>query len=165
MQSRPVKTESPNAEVTVVVTPPAHSLYGRRRTGTNHVGDRSAGFIVIGWLTRIAVSLAIIGVIAFDVISIGSASLTVSDAANGTAIAARDAYNNTPANRAAALMAADRFADAHGVTLDTSRFVISRDGRITVTVTKRASTVVLEHIPPLAPWALRTGTATSGKVG
>ena len=119
---------------------------------------------MLGWLTRIVISLSVIGVLTFDALSIGLASLTVSDAANGAAIAARDVYDNSPGNRVAAFAAADRFADQHGVVLDPSHFVISKDGRITVTVTKVAQTMVFEHIPPLTEWTLRSATATSGKV-
>jgi hypothetical protein len=151
-------------DVVLVATPPAPSLQRRRRDGDHHGGDRRAGFIVIGWLTRIVISLSVIGVFTFDALSVGSASLTVSDAANGTAIAARDVYNNNPNNRDSAYAAAERFADSHGVVLIPSNFTISNDGRVTVTVTKVAHTVVLEHIPPLTAWTVRSATATSGKV-
>ncbi len=120
---------------------------------------------MLGWLTRIIIGLTLLGVFAFDALSIGSASLTVSDAANGAAIAGRDAYNNSPINRVAAFNAAQKFAIGHGAILDADQFSISKDGRVTVTVTKVARTVVLEHIPPLSAWTIRTATATSGKVG
>ena len=160
-----IKTDGAGSDVIQVATPPARGLQQCLRSDTARRGARSEGFIVLGWLTRIIIGLTLLGVFAFDALSVGSASLTVSDAANGAAIAGRDAYNNSPINKVAAFNAAQKFATEHGAILDASHFSISQDGRVTVTVTKVAHTVVLEHIPPLSTWTVRSATATSGKVG
>src|SRR3954447_24409677 len=53
------------------------------------------GAIVLGWLTRLTVVLGLIGVLAFDVISLTVTRLGVADDATAAAIAASRSYQET----------------------------------------------------------------------
>jgi len=106
------------------------------------------GAIVLGWLTRVAVVLGLIGVLAFDVISLAVTRLSVTDDANGAAVAAVHSYQETGnVDRAyEAALAAVRELNAND-TIAPGTFNVSPDGRVTLTVQREAVTVVARYIP------------------
>lgn len=64
-------------------------------TQTNRfTGDR--GDIVLGWLTRVAAVLLFVGVVAFDLISVGATSMVLSDQARHAAREASSAWQVDP---------------------------------------------------------------------
>lgn len=109
---------------------------------------RDAGDIVIGWLTKLVVSLAIVAVVLFDAVSIGLAHLNGTDDANAAATSASDTWQTThDVNQA--LLAAQSYADQHGETVQTSSFQILPDGTVDLDLTKTVKTMLVRLIPPL----------------
>jgi hypothetical protein len=118
---------------------------GRRR----RLPGSEAGAIVVGWFARIAITLALIGLLAFDGISIGLAHAHVDDVAGQAADAAAAAYAQHP-NIHAALSAAISAAGAQGATIAADGLVVTRSGRTTtlrVTVDLVPGTTLLGHLP------------------
>ncbi len=108
------------------------------------------GDIVIGWLLKLVISLAIVGLVAFEggaiVVAKVQADGTASDVANEAAIVyARGA------NAEAAEKAAQAEATHAGVRL--VAFAVESDGRsISVTVLKKAKTLILQRIDATRSW-------------
>lgn len=106
------------------------------------------GAIVLGWLTRLTVVLGLLGVLAFDVISLVVTEFGVTDDAAAAARAAAGAYARTSdVDRAyeAALDAA-RAADAND-TIAAGSFLVDQKGTVTLTVEREAVTIVARYIP------------------
>jgi len=66
---------------------PLTALHARRRPSDVRcdVGD-----IVVGWLVRVVASVAVVGVLLFDAVSIAAAKMSVTDQASMAARAASD---------------------------------------------------------------------------
>src|SRR3954447_334512 len=111
--------------------------------------DRERGDVILGWLTKICVLLAVVGVIGFDTISITSAKLQSTDDANSAASAAYDAWNDSHGNIQTAYNAAAAYADEHGERIPPRTFTIASDGTVTLTLIKEVTTVAVHHIGPL----------------
>jgi hypothetical protein len=108
------------------------------------------GAIVLGWLTRVSVALGLIGVIAFDVISLGVTSLSVTDDAQAAARSAASAYAETKNVDRAYEAAADTLAkqNANDV-VSAGTFAVSPEGRVSLTVEREAVTIVARYIPSI----------------
>lgn len=112
------------------------------------MGNSDDGTIVLGWLTRLTVVLGLIGVIAFDVMSLTVTRLGVADDATSAAVSASRTYQETHSvDRAyeAALDAARR-ANAND-TITAGSFNINPDGHVSLTVQREAVTVLARYIP------------------
>jgi hypothetical protein len=105
--------------------------------------SRDRGFFAIGWLTRIALTLAIVGVIAIDGISLALGHMRITDAAGQAASAAMDAYGPKQ-DTSAALVAAQQAARDNDTTV--SNLLIA-NGNVSVTVHGTISTFVVGHLP------------------
>jgi hypothetical protein len=114
------------------------------------MGDR--GDIVLGWLTKLVVVLAVLGVLGFDAISLGRARFQAEDHAQQAARAATETYR-TGKDLQAAYEAALGEVLQHGDTIDPQTFTVAPDGRITLTLRMTAPTMVIEKIPPARKWA------------
>lgn len=105
----------------------------------------SAGSIVLGWLTKLAITLALLGLLAFDGIALLTANFTAADHANTDASAAADNFKIThdvqqAYNAAAALAAKD------SETIETKTFTVRHsDGHITLTLHRTATTLWMHH--------------------
>lgn len=106
------------------------------------------GSIVLGWLTKLTLSLAVLGVVLFDVIAITSARFTAEDHAQEAARAASAAYR-TPADLQVAYDAALAVVAVHGDTIDAETFTMTPEGAVTLTVRRTAPTLVVEKVGPL----------------
>src|SRR6476469_6633079 len=95
-------------------------------------GDR--GDIVLGWLVRVVALLAVVGVMAFDGLSIASSRLSIEDQARDAARAAADTCDTEPNAT---------------IVLNPKTFSVDRSGIAHVTVTRTAPTFVVRLIPPL----------------
>lgn len=114
------------------------------------------GDIVLGWLTKVVVTLSVLGVLGFDGISLLQARVRVADTADNAALAARDAWQDTH-NGQLAYAAAESTAAESGDTVPVKGVVIEPDGAVSVEVNGTASTFVLRHISKLKKLANVTG--------
>jgi hypothetical protein len=113
-------------------------------------GDR--GDIVLGWLTKLVVTLAVLGVIGFDLISLAAARIQAEDHAQ-TAVRAASAAYKTPNDLQAAYDAAASAVAEQGDTIDAPSFSVAPDGTVTLTLLRTASTMIVEKVGPLRAYA------------
>lgn len=118
------------------------------RHGREHPNDR--GDIVLSWLVRVIALLAVVGVMAFDVLSVGSSRLSIDDQATTAARAAADSWAASH-DRQGAFDAAWRSATESDATndVDVKSFSIDAAGVAHVTLRREAPTFVVRLIPPL----------------
>lgn len=117
------------------------------------------GGIVIGWLTRLIVSMTVLAVVAIDTVSIGIAHVGSVDDANRAAQAASVAWQSTH-NIERAFAAAQETAGG-GEEVLTKGFSADRDGTVHLTLQKTAKTVVIRHFKASAGWAVVTVEASA----
>jgi hypothetical protein len=121
-------------------------------TATTGANDR--GGIVLGWLTKLTVFLAVGGVMLFDVISVGSTKASLADQA-GQAAHAASATWLASRNVQTAYLAAEREATdlnpANKVLVKS--FSIAPDGTVRLTLRREASTLLLFRWSRTAKWA------------
>lgn len=121
------------------------------------LGDR--GDIVLGWLTKLVVTLAVLGVIGFDAISLVSTRFQTEDHAQSAARAASETYKSGKDLQAAYDAAVAEVVE-HGDTVDATTFAIAPDGAVTLTLQALAPTMLLEKVGPLRDWAQVETTVT-----
>lgn len=114
----------------------------------------------MGWLMRLTVTLAVLGVLAFDGISLGVARLSAADDASVAARAASGVWSQTRDVQAAydaAVTSAVQADPANSVP--PSSFTAAPDGTVTLSVHRTARTLVVRHIGWVRDWAevSRTG--------
>lgn len=122
----------------------------RRADVAPFAGDR--GDIVLGWLSRVVVVLALLGIVAFDALSVGIARVSAEDDAGAAARAASEAWRER-ADVQQAYEAAVAVATEHGEQIAPDDFRIEADGTVHLTVTRTATTLVLYRVGPLAKYA------------
>ncbi len=112
-----------------------------------------AGGIVLGWLTRLTVILALVAVVAFDGISIATSRLSLEDAGNQAARSASETWQSTHDIRAALASAQRAATDANAdTTVVSDSLSVDADGTAHLTVTREASTLIAGHIGPMRHW-------------
>jgi hypothetical protein len=112
-------------------------------------GDR--GDVVLGWLTKLVVILGLLGLVAFDGISLAQARFQAADHATTAASAAADDYK---ANHDLQKAYNAAFATVSGNdTIETKSFQVATDGTVTLRLHHEATTLILNHIGPLKHWA------------
>lgn len=119
--------------------------------------ERSAdrGDIVLGWLVRVIALLAVVGVLAFDALSIGSSRLSIEDQATDAARQAADTWAGSHDAQRAFDDAWRSATEANATNeVDAASFSIDPSGRAHVKVTREAPTFVVRLIPPLRHLAL-----------
>ncbi len=124
-------------------------------------GDR--GDIVLSWLTKLVLVMAVLGVIGFDAISMGVGRLQAEERAGEAARAAVRSWSQTQEVQAAYEAALATTTD-DGVTVDSidpTSFSVGTDGSVTLTVEHSASTLVVEKIGAIADWATASATVTA----
>jgi hypothetical protein len=122
---------------------------------------RDSGSLVVGWLVKIAASLALFAVIAFDTISIGAAHVTGQDDADSAAFAAADNWRDTH-NVQQAFNAAQEAADSKNETVLTNNFSIDRDGTVHLLLRRTATTLISFRIGPLKKYTVVVIKGESG---
>ena len=125
---------------------------GRLISRTDDRGD-----IVIGWLTKVVVTLAVIALIAFDLVSIASSRLGVTDDANAAAEAANAAWHESKGNVQSAYNAAAAYAEAHGESCPVDSFHISPTGAVDLRLTGHATTIAVSRVGPLKKFGVVNG--------
>jgi hypothetical protein len=112
-------------------------------------GDR--GDVVLGWLTKLVVILGLLGLVAFDGISLAQARFQAADHATTAASAAADDYKSNHDLQKAYNAA---FATVSGNdTIETKSFQVATDGTVTLRLHHEATTLIVNHIGPLKHWA------------
>lgn len=131
-----------------------------------HLDQPSAtdeGSIVIGWMTKLAITAAIVGTLGFDGISVGVGHLsTAGDADNAVQAASQNfqtTHNLTAAYKAA--VGAVKPQESVGVT----DFTIAADGTTSLTVTNTVHTLVLFRTSKTKEWTVITAHATGKYTG
>jgi hypothetical protein len=109
------------------------------------------GDIVLGWLTRVIIALAVLGIVVFDGLSLAVAHFAAVDDANSAADSASEAWLATH-DLSAALQAAQESAAEHGETVRPHSLDVDPDGTAHVQITHEATTLVVRHIPLLRSW-------------
>jgi hypothetical protein len=135
-----------------------HLKPGGRTADLVSMGDR--GDIVLGWLTKLVVTLAVLGVVGFDLISLGSARFQAEDHAQAAARAAGEAFTSGKDLQAAYDAALAEVLE-HGDTIDPQTFTVAQDGAVTLTLHRTAPTMVVEKLPPARDWAEIDVTVTA----
>ncbi len=121
-----------------------------------------SGAIVLGWLTKLALLLGVLGIFAFDGISLVHTHLTASDAATTAANAAAENFKTTKNVQLAYNAAIATVGTNPDATIETTTFHIGSDGVVTLRLHLKATTLILRHIPPLRHFedAAESGTGT-----
>ena len=109
---------------------------------------RDSGSIVIGWLTKLAVVLAVVGVALFDVVSVTAAGIGAEDDANSAASAAGFEWHNTH-NVQSAYDAAVESLPSDSESIPVKSFVIDSAGTVRLVVHRVTRTMLVQHIGPL----------------
>ena len=126
---------------------------------------RDDGSIVLGWLTKLSATLAILGILGFDGIALVTTTFQAEDRANSAAREAADVYRATK-DVQKAYDAAVAVALASSSTIETTTFVADpTSGKITLKLHSEAATLWMHRIGPLKKYidvsATGTGTSTS----
>jgi hypothetical protein len=109
------------------------------------------GDVVLGWLTKLVVVLGLLGLVAFDGISLAQARFQAADRATTAASAAADDYK-TSHDLQKAYNAA--FATVSGNdTIETKTFQVAPDGTVTLRLHHEATTLIVGRISALKHWA------------
>ncbi len=123
-------------------------------------GDR--GDMVVGWLSRIVLVLAVIAVIGYDAVTSIQANVTAKDQATSAAQAGQANYvttKNVQAAYQAALESAQQANPAN--TIAPAAFSVSIAGVVSLTLKRPVHTLVAHYLPiPSAKTAVATGTAS-----
>lgn len=114
---------------------------------------RDSGSIVIGWLTKLIVVIALVGVALFDTLSIAAARLGATDDADTAAEAASATYR-TSHNVQAAYQAAVETLPSDSESLPPQQFVVQPDGTVNLVLDRTTTTLVAHRIGPLKKYAL-----------
>lgn len=125
-----------------------------RRAGGADGFERERGDIVLGWLTRIVVVLAIAGLGLFDAISVGTTAVSLSDQGNMAAREASEAWQTSDNVQAAYDAAVKSATEANPLNVvDPETFTIDQDNTVHLTVSRTATTILLYHWGRTADWA------------
>ena len=118
------------------------------------------GDIVVGWLVKLVASLAVVGVLVFDGVSLAVAHLDVIDqAADASRIASAEVVAGHSAQDAYDAAWTEVVSGHTGVDMPVGAFAAAPDGTVTVTVRRSVPTLVLQHVPRSEGWL--TVSATS----
>ena len=111
------------------------------------------GSIVVGWLTRLVVLFAVLGVVAFDGFTLMVSNFGAADDAGVAASAAADSFKATNDVQAAYGAAVSAVA-GKGDTIETKTFKIDQSGKVTLTVDRTPTTLWMHRISALKKWTL-----------
>jgi hypothetical protein len=122
-------------------------------TGRAAAHSNDVGSIVIGWLTRVALVLAVIGILGYDAVAIGQGRVNAADEADQIAQDAHDTWSDTHSVDKAYATARDEAA-SQGDSIPSGGFTIEpKHGLVTVKVKHSVDTLVAKHFGFSRPWA------------
>ena len=122
--------------------------------------DSERGGIITGWLVKLVVSLALVGVVAFEAGAILVARVGVESTALDAAGEAADELKRTGDEKAAEA-AARALVEKEGAQLEAFA-VVENGGAVVVTVSKEASTLLVDRIGFIEDWAIARSTRRHG---
>ena len=115
------------------------------------------GSIVLGWLTKLVLAMALLGLIGFDGVALVKTNFTAADHASTAAAAGADTYRQTK-NVQQAYDAA--VAAVPGDTIDPKKFLVNpATGSVHLTVTEEAVTLWVYRISPLKKYTIVRASA------
>ena len=117
------------------------------------------GGIVLGWLTQLIVGLSTVGLIGFDLVSLGASRLQAEDHAQTAARTAVESYPG-PKDLQAAYDAALAEVVADGDSIEAQSFSFAADGTVTLTLHRTAQTLLVRKISALREHAEVSRTVT-----
>jgi|tagenome__1003787_1003787.scaffolds.fasta_scaffold20051116_2 hypothetical protein len=110
-----------------------------------------SGSIVLGWLGRLTITFAVLGLVGFEVLSIAVTHVGIQDIGVTAGDRALTAYQESK-NPAIAYSAADQYASEHSATIVKKTFLIS-DQSVSFEITKTAPTLLLYRWDKTAGYA------------
>lgn len=117
--------------------------------------------MVVGWLAKIVVVVALVSVVGYDTVTAIQGQVTARDQAGTAAEAGRDSYaanHDVQSAYQAALAAAKSANPADKIA--PANFVVAHDGTVTLTLTRPIHTLVAHYLPiPSVKTATADGTA------
>ena len=139
-------------------TQPSATAGRQRRTATcgrpqDALPDPDAGGIVLGWLLKLGLILAVIVIVGYDLVAITYNKVATAEDAKSIARAAYDAKVLSRSTSAEATKSAQEQARAKGITLEKSDVVYAADGSIEVTVSRTVDTLVAHRIGPISDYS------------
>ncbi len=118
------------------------------------------GDIVLGWLTKLTVTLALFGLLGFDAISLGVGRMQAEDRAVTAGRAAVQAYGESKDVQKAYEAALATLEEPAADTIPPESFTVAEDGSVTLTLEHTASTLVVDKVEPIRDWATSSATTT-----
>ncbi|HUR52179.1 MAG TPA: hypothetical protein VMZ11_08650 [Mycobacteriales bacterium] len=112
-----------------------------------------SGSIVVGWLGRLVVLFAVLGLLAYDGVAIMVANFAAADDAGVAAGAAADDFR-AHKDIQAAYDAAKQAVAGKGDTVETKTFQIAPSGKVTLTIDRHPTTLWMHRVGPLKKWTL-----------
>lgn len=120
-------------------------------TRRDAAGRRDGGDIVLGWLVKITLTLAVVAVCLFDAISVAVAHVRATDDATEAATAASEIWQRSGSrDLQGAYEAAFRLAGGRDEQVPTTSFRIDPDGTVHLRLLARAPTLLIHRVPPIA---------------
>ena len=117
------------------------------------------GDIILGWLTKLVLVLAVLGILGFDAVSLVQARFQATDRATTAASAAAAEYATSKDVQKAYNAAFATTVDND--TIETDTFAVAADGTVTLRLHREATTLVVSRIPPLRKYAEAVGEGTA----
>jgi hypothetical protein len=114
---------------------------------------RDEGAIVVNWLTKLVLTLALLGFLAYDGISILATSISASDRANTLASQAADDVKNLKSVQAAYVVI-EKQAQSSGDTIRPEDFQVASDGNVTLVLRHTAHSLWMTKFSALKKWTL-----------
>lgn len=110
--------------------------------------------MVIGWLTRVVITFAVIGLVLFDAISVGTTTTSVADQGATAAQEASATWNSSHSIQQAYDAAVASAITANPLNeVATKGFSVDPDGRVHLMIRRTAPTLVLSKWSRTAGWA------------
>ena len=127
-------------------------------------GDAERGDIVLGWLTRVVVLVALLGLLTFEGIALVSARLSGTDLANAVAMEASEAYLVKRSVKAAK-MKAETEAGKRGAEVVKGSLAVRQDGTVQLKLRHTATTLLLFRTKQSAKWTVVVSDGHARSVG
>jgi hypothetical protein len=127
----------------------------------NRLGDERG--LIAGLLLRLVLPLALMGAVGYEAAAVATARSDAQEVAGAAVVAAGDAYRRTE-SLDEARRAARRTIRRRNPTARLESFGVGGDGRIRLTVSREAGTLVVQHVEFLRGFHVARATAVSDRV-